>query len=53
MRSDVTAEDLLAVCEAVYFIPESALLNRQLFHFQENSYDRISIKESKLLFRHK
>jgi len=35
MRSEVTADDLLSVCEAVYFIPESALLNRQLYHFQD------------------
>ncbi len=34
-QSEVTEKDLLSVCEAVYFIPESALLNRQLFHFQD------------------
>ena len=35
LQSEVTEEALLSVCEAVYFIPESALLNRQLVHFQD------------------
>ena len=35
LRDEVSASDLISVCESVYFIPETALLNRQLIHFQD------------------
>lgn len=35
MKDDVSKHEILNACEAPYFVPESALLNRQLLNFQD------------------